>query len=159
MPALPGSAATVQVEHSRQWATTVLARPLFSPSRRPPEAAITAVAAAAGLPRLTAILVTDAGRSAIFAGSADGKPIIVQEGGRIGHYQVQSIAASQVTVSGPDGQKRLHPSFAASAGGGLGVTSPAAPPAQPSILDLLRGVKPSASIPGLPTPHSAARRP
>ena len=156
-PTRHGGPAAIQVAHAGEWAATVLARPLFSPSRRPPAHAANPVAATASLPRLTAVLITDAGRRALFE-NAGGRPIVVTVGGRIGSYRVRSIAAGMVVLSGPDGETRLAPHFAAGnaggqPGGGLpGGTGPVAPPAQPSILDLLRGVKPNLAIQGLPAP-------
>jgi hypothetical protein len=96
---------------TRDWVATVLARPLFSPDRRPAaDAASVAGSSLPGLPRLAGILVGPFGRSAIFA--ADGsKPIVVQEGGRVGAYTVRSIEMTQVRIVGPDGAQVLNPSF------------------------------------------------
>jgi hypothetical protein len=88
-----------------------VAPPLFSPDRRPAaDAASVAGSSLPGLPRLAGILVGPFGRSAIFA--ADGsKPIVVQEGGRVGAYTVRSIEMTQVRIVGPDGAQVLNPSF------------------------------------------------
>ena len=111
--ARPAAAAAARpiANHTDAWVATVLARPLFSPDRRP-----AAVAAAVdgsslpGLPRLTGIMVGPFGRSAIFAESG-AKPIVVQEGGRIASYTVKSIDTMQVRLLGPDGVKVLNPIF------------------------------------------------
>ena len=97
--------------HTRDWVTAVLARPLFSPDRRPAaDVASVAGSSLPGLPRLAGILVGPFGRSAIFA--ADGsKPIVVQEGGHVGAYTVRSIEMAQVRLVGPDGGQVLNPSF------------------------------------------------
>jgi hypothetical protein len=117
-------AAPVTDDHTSEWVTTVLARPLFSPDRRPaPVTANASGSTARGLPRLTGILVGPFGRSAIFA--ADGaKPIVVQEGGHLAAYTVKSIEAAQVQLSGPNGAQVLHPSFDAASPS----PSPTAPP-------------------------------
>jgi hypothetical protein len=104
-----GSAA----DHTDEWMAAALARPLFSPSRRPSSQAVTAAAAApfADLPRLSGILVTPTGRSAIFAPSGGGKPVVATEGSTLGTYVVRSIEPEQVTLAGPKGTRVLHPAF------------------------------------------------
>lgn len=91
------------------WVAATLARPLFSPDRRPPPIDGAARPADAPLPRLTGTLVTTAGRSAIFAGAE--APVVVGEGGRIGTFTVHLIESGRVTLLGPDGQRTLRPSF------------------------------------------------
>jgi hypothetical protein len=113
-PRAPAAAAAAHVpdnDHLPAWVANALARPLFSPDRRP-EAGATRVADAgpAGLPRLTAILVGPFGRSAIFAGQSR-EPIVVAEGGRIAAYQVTAIEATQVHLIGPHGAQVMQPSF------------------------------------------------
>jgi hypothetical protein len=98
-----------EVEQVRAWVATALARPLFSPDRRPATEPGQQTAAPAGLPRLAGIMVGPFGRSAIFAG--DPKPAVIQEGGRIGAYTVKSIDSAQVQVAGPDGLRTIRPSF------------------------------------------------
>lgn len=92
---------------------TVLARPLFSATRRPPAAAAVASSAApeATLPRMTAILIDGDRRSAIFAARAGGKPSVIAEGGHLGPFTVQTIEPQQVTVVGPEGKRTLRTSF------------------------------------------------
>ena len=96
-------------------ASGILARPLFSSSRRPPAAspagAKTAAAAVGGVPRLTGTIVGPYERRAIFAGD-DGKARSIGEGGVIGGYKVRSIDPGVVTVSGSDGDREIRPSFA-----------------------------------------------
>jgi hypothetical protein len=95
---------------TRAWAATALARPLFSPDRRPASGTVaTASGTTRGLPRLTGTLVGPFGRSAIFA--ADPKPVIVSEGDRINGYTIQSIEPNEVQMIGPEGIQVLHPSF------------------------------------------------
>jgi general secretion pathway protein N len=87
---------------------TILARPLFNPNRRPVE---TASGGEPGLTRLTGVMMSAAGKTAIFAGAANGKPLVVGEGARVGRYLVGSIESDAVTVIGPGGQRVLHPVF------------------------------------------------
>jgi hypothetical protein len=91
-------------DNSSQWIDTILARPLFTPDRRPPHQPHVEAApvAAVGPPRLAGVLISPAGKAAIFA--ADGpKPIVVHEGGKLGQYTVQLIEAGRVTLQGPGG--------------------------------------------------------
>ena len=85
-------------------AETVLARPLFTPGRRPPTPGQVAVgpapAADKGLPRMTGILIDGESRRAIFVGPEGGRPVVVAEGGRVGGFVVQKIDPQSVTVSG-----------------------------------------------------------
>lgn len=109
-----------------QWAEASLARPLFSPERRPPMADVVAAAAPAPLPRLTGILISPRGRSAIFAGGA--RPMVVGEGGLVGGFTVRSIEPGQVLLAGPEGLRVVRPSF--DAGRPATVPRSAAPVAQ-----------------------------
>jgi hypothetical protein len=103
--------ATVHSDQAARYVTAILARPLFSPTRRPDETAANKAAKATDLGRLTGVLVSPAGKSAIFVGPTGGKPIVVGEGGRIGEYVVRSIEAGAVTITGSEGQRVLHPAF------------------------------------------------
>ena len=80
----------------------------MSPTRRPPAAARVQTSEAE-LPRLTGIIISPDGRSAIFAGKP--RALVVPEGGRIGEYTVRQIAPGMVTVNGPAGPVGLRPSF------------------------------------------------
>jgi hypothetical protein len=107
----PHAAPHAHADDVQAWVGPILARPLFSPDRRPAaDMATTAVAGVASLPRLTGILVGPFGRSAIFA-SKGSKPIVLGEGGRIDTYTVRSIDAAQVRLDGPNGVQRLRPVF------------------------------------------------
>jgi hypothetical protein len=100
-------------DHTEEWVATALSRPLFSPDRRPSRQAVVAVAAPAfaDLPRLSGILITPSGRSAIFAPSGGGKPVVVTEGTTLGTYVVRSIEPEQVTLMGPKDSRVLRPAF------------------------------------------------
>ncbi len=104
--------AAQAVDHTDAWVATILARPLFSRNRRPSAERVAEASATEGLPRLTGIAVSPAGRSAIFAGSSPGgKPIVVGEGGSVGAYTVRSIRPDQVQVEGPGGTRTVAPAF------------------------------------------------
>ena len=92
-----------------RFAETILARPLFSPTRRPE--ANTADKRASDLGRLTGVVISPAGKSAIFAAPANGKPVVVEEEAHVGEYVVRSIDVGTVTIVGPDGQRILQPAF------------------------------------------------
>ncbi len=143
-PPLPGADIQARVDD-------ILARPLFAPTRRPPPGAAVAARGPAALPRLTAVLVSGRGKTVIFAGGADGKPVTLGEGGHIGPYVVQSIGVGEATVAGPDGAHVLRPMFT----GTPGAISSAPVAAAPSILDLLRQSTPSVGV--LAPPPAAPR--
>jgi hypothetical protein len=119
-------------DRTPEWVATALARPLFSPDRRPAAVAASAVGASLpGLPRLAGIVVGPFGRSAIFAVDG-GKPIVVPEGGQIAAYTVTSIQAAEVRLVGPDGAQVVHPSFEPGAKQTAGSTTPPRRPGQPA---------------------------
>lgn len=86
----------------------ILARPVFSPDRRP---IATKARATSGLSRLTGIIVTDSKQVAIFAAPPGGRPIAAEKGERVGAYEVRDITSAGVTVSGPDGTTLITPLF------------------------------------------------
>lgn len=139
LPSVPaGRLAPPDSSQVARWAATILARPLFNPGRRPPTAAQAAAPGTVtpGLPRVAGIVVTPAGRRAIFA-ERGAKPLVLGEGGQVAGFTVQSIQAGQVTVRGPEGVRVLSPTFDPAA------PAQAAPPATASP-------PPGLSIPGLP---------
>lgn len=89
---------------------TILARPLFSPTRRPPEAATADDRTETSLAdmRLTGILIAPNQHVAIFA-IANGKPFIRSEGEMISDWRIETIAAQSVSLSGPKGTTTLEP--------------------------------------------------
>ncbi len=127
-------------EHAKEWVATILQRPLFSQTRRPPPGEGTS---GPGLPRLSGILVSPSERTAIFAATGGGKPIIAGEGARIGAYVLQSISAGQVTLVGPGGDRVLRPSFAPAATAPAGLLTPtSAAMGQPSLIGLVQSGPP-----------------
>ncbi len=89
----------------------VLARPLFTRGRRPEPRPELAVAAAPSLPRLAGILVNGADRSAILVPAQGGAGVVAREGMAVDGLTVRRIQAGEVTVSAPDGERVLRPSF------------------------------------------------
>ncbi len=138
------------------WVSGIVARPLFSPSRRPPAVAARAPAGPqAGLPRLSGVMISAAGKQAIFVSSETEKPVIAVAGDRIGGYLVRSIAAGEVVLVGPDGVKLLHPAFApegSSPENASATPAAAVPVAGGSILERLMASPPPS--PPVPPPPS-----
>lgn len=116
---VPGPAAPAG--RPAELAASILARPLLSPGRRPPAAA-RAATPATELPRLTGIIISPDGSSAIFAGRP--RALVVPEGGRVGEYTVRQIAPGLVTLNGPVGLVALRPSFDAARPGRATVGQP-----------------------------------
>jgi hypothetical protein len=112
---VPAIARPGRPDRAEQWVAAILARPLFSPTRRAsvrtPQDGGTA--APPGLPRLAGILVSPLGKAAIFAGIGETKPVVVREGARVGSYVVRSIRPDQITLRGPDGERIVSPSYEA----------------------------------------------
>ncbi|MBV8576664.1 MAG: hypothetical protein JOZ58_16730 [Acetobacteraceae bacterium] len=105
--ASPAAQAAPSDSHDEQL-NTILARPLFSPNRRP---AASGARSVSGLPRLAGIVVTGSRRTAIFAAPPGGKLVVADEGTRIGAYDVKGISEAGVTVVGPEGTTVLRPMF------------------------------------------------
>lgn len=123
----------------------LLKRPLFSQTRRPPDVASPASAAAGGpeaVPRMTAILIDGPNRRAIFAGGHGGKAITVVEGGRVGAFTVQSIGPRQVTLVGPAGPQTVRTTFDPS------LAAPAQAPASSFISPQFPGIQLPGSVAG-----------
>jgi len=115
-PAVPVSAdrqkpADATADYVQHLVTDSLARPLFTPDRRPIAQLQTNVREESGLPRLSGIMITSSGSRAIFAVPGNNKPEVAVEGGRIGGYIVKSIAMDEVVLIGPRGRQILHPTF------------------------------------------------
>jgi hypothetical protein len=90
----------------------ILARPLFSPSRRPPKTETAKVSDDGGLAdsRLAGIVIEDGHRFAVFAPEG-AKALTVTEGETVSGWRVESISPREVALSGPDGAKTLQPKF------------------------------------------------
>jgi len=160
---MPSRPATPPVANDDLQALTdgILARPLFSSTRRPAADAPSGPAPSpASLPRLTGIMVHGVARSAIFAATGGGRPVVVQAGGQVGGYTVQSIDAGQVTLGGPGGSQVLRPTFDAhpqSAANGAGVNVPGAVPVAKAAAPFATATDVMQSLRGLPGFSGAAR--
>ena len=84
----------------------ILARPLFSSSRRPAQAP-QAADAAHSAPRLSAIMIGGGLKRVVF--DDDGHALVAREGGHAGPYTIVSIAADRVYVVGTSGSQTLRP--------------------------------------------------
>ena len=91
--------------------SALLARPPFSPDRRPDPAA--ASGADPRLPHLTGITVSSGDRRAIFAGPNGARSAVLGQGDQIGVYRVQTISPAEVVLTGPDGAHTVRPTFSA----------------------------------------------
>jgi hypothetical protein len=93
--------AAIATRDTGDWVETVLARPVFSISRRPPKVAAGGHAeTAAGEARLSGIMITRAGRRAIFAPEGGGKPLVLAEGASVNQSTIRSILADRVVLAG-----------------------------------------------------------
>jgi len=115
-----------------QRVATALARPLFSATRRPPEAA------ADGRPdtslndvRLTGIVIMPGQHFAIFTGS-DGKPLVRSEGDMISDWRIDGITAQSISLTGPTGTTTLEPKSDPHLNRLQLAAQPSAPPPQPA---------------------------
>jgi len=86
-----------------------LARPLFSSTRRPPQAAAdSATDSDLADMRLTGIVTEPDHHLAIFAVNG-AKPLRVTEGEAVSGWRIESITPHEVSLSGPGGTKTLEP--------------------------------------------------
>jgi hypothetical protein len=127
-------AATVQNDRPAlgPLTATILARPLFSPTRRPPEAEATDHSETPlSDMRLTGILITPDQRVAIFA-PASGKPLVRSEGDMISDWRIESIDSQSVSLTGPTGATTLEPKADPNLVRVTGAQQKMAPPPQPA---------------------------
>lgn len=121
-PPLPVRDPAPQARVDPGWSDTLVSRPLFAPDRRPTVlAAPDAPVDATGAVKLTGVIVSQAGRSAIFVLDGAARPIVVHEGDRVGTVLVTTIEPGLVAVSSPRGDAVWHV--------GLGSFTP--PPPEP----------------------------
>jgi hypothetical protein len=126
---------------------TVLGRPLFSSSRRPPQTAADNSGGTSDLAdtRLTGI-VTEPGRSiAIFAVNG-AKPLKLTEGEAVSGWRIESITPREVALSGPGGSKTLAPKIDPN----LGATPPGPAPAAAAAVRPPVPPSPAAAPPARP---------
>lgn len=166
-PALPAPPIvkpeeTVAAQHDgpavNQRVATALARPLFSATRRPPEAE------ADGHPdtslndlRLTGIVIMPNQHFAIFTGS-DGKPVVRSEGEMINDWRIDGIAAQSVSLTGPTGATTLEPKADPHLNRLLPPIQPPAPPPQPATSAATTPPAPASNTPVRPRPVFRSER-
>ena len=124
-----------------------LARPLFSSTRRPPQAAANdATDSDLADMRLTGIVTKPEHHLAIFAVNGATKPLRLTEGEAVSGWRIESITPHEVSLSGPGGTKTLQPK--------LDPNLVQKPPPQPPAAN------PAARPPAQPpAPNVAARQP
>jgi hypothetical protein len=140
--------------------TAILARPLFSPTRRPSGKSDDAGAAAGlGDSRLTGIVTVPHRRIAIFA-VANGRPLVVGEGDNVQGWRIDSITPEEVSLTGPDGSKTLQPKSDPNLAVQLRRTVPAMVPARTLMPQLPRPLGPVPPImrPGVPAFRAPGQR-
>lgn len=107
--AAPVAARPQQTLRHQQLVGAILARPLLSPTRRPPE---TAAGADAGPDladaRLTGIVTLPPLRIAIFAVKG-AKPLVLSEGETVSGWRIERITPAEIALSGPGGTQTLRP--------------------------------------------------
>jgi hypothetical protein len=151
-------------DRSDQWAGELTSRPPFNPSRRGDAARAGGLGAAAELPRLAGLVVSDGIKRAIFQPVGQHPPIIADEGGTVEGWTIEAITADSVTLSGPGGTRTLHPKFDME-GGTAGPPSggPLVPPVSQSPVPapstgLFQTQKKSSATDGLGIANLVARR-
>ncbi len=149
--------ARVQGPRADELLTTILGRPLFSPTRQPPARPDQPTDAGLADVRLTGIVIEPDRHLAIFA-MPGAKPIVRSEGGTVNDWRIDNIALDAVVLSGPTGSTTLQPKIDAS----LTRRAPAPPPRLPAVTPPAGAAapKPTASAaPAVMKPPGPAKRP
>jgi hypothetical protein len=164
-PNMPPAVRRQQSAHLEELLATVLGRPLFNNSRRPPQTAANDSGGTSDLAdtRLTGI-VTEPGRSiAIFAVNG-AKPLKLTEGEAVSGWRIESITPREVGLSGPGGSKtltpKIDPNLAAPPSGPAAAAAvrPPIPPSPAAAPPVRPGVPPARGRP-LPQPARIDRQP
>jgi hypothetical protein len=146
-----------------QSVATILAQPLFSPTRRPPETVQADGSADPTLSdvRLTGIVIDPDRRLAIFAVKGT-KPRTLSVGDALNGWKLDSISPEEVSLSGSGGTRTLQPKvdttlvrqarLPASPAQPAAGASPGAPPTQPQAgpAPTRAPVPPQAAVPPVP---------
>ena len=146
-PDMPPAPRRQQSARLEELLATVLGRPLFSSSRRPPQTAADNSGGTSDLAdtRLTGI-VTEPGRSiAIFAVNG-AKPLKLTEGEAVSGWRIESITPREVALSGPGGAKTLAPKIDPN----LAATTPGPAPAAAAAVRPPVPPSPAAAPPARP---------
>jgi hypothetical protein len=144
--------------------TTILGRPLFSPTRKPASPDSPDQPASQGLTdvRLTGIVIEPQHRLAIFA-VPGAKPLVRSEGGTVNDWRVDSITLEAVTLSGAGGNTTLQPKTDTTLARrapprptpATPVPVPAMPPPAPAAARPGTPPRPGATLPGAAPPRPA----
>lgn len=125
-PVAPGASADLPSSDAdgaaAGWMDTALARPLFSGDRRPPRSATDPSPAQAAATRLAGVVTGPFGSRAIFVSAGSAKPVVLEEGARIGGLVIRSIEPGRVVVEADGAVRTLMPAYAAGEGAGGLVT-------------------------------------
>ncbi len=98
--AVQARAPALAARDTSAWVSAVLARPLFSVSRRPPHVIPRGPGAVApGQARLAGIMITRSGRRAIFAPEGGGKQMVLPEGAAVNDSTIRRILPDRVTLA------------------------------------------------------------
>ena len=96
----PQAQTRMAARDTEGWAATILARPLFSVSRKPPKpAAVHSAGTQEGLPRLSGIMIFAGMKRAIFAPDGGGKPLVLAEGASLADTSIRTIEAGEVVLA------------------------------------------------------------
>ncbi len=98
--AVQARAPALAARDTSAWVSAVLARPLFSVSRRPPHNVVRGIGVVAvGQARLAGIMITRNGRKAIFAPEGGGKQMVLPEGAAVNDSTIRRILPDRVTLA------------------------------------------------------------
>jgi hypothetical protein len=135
---------------------TILARPLFSPTRHPAAHPDQSTGFDLGNVRLTGIVIEPGHHFAIFA-VPDAKPIVRSEGEMINEWRLDSITPEEVVLSSSAGTASLQPKIDASLVRRSAV--PARPPNPPQAAASNPQPVGVAARPGVPPPTAGSLKP
>ena len=129
-PAVQGNQRHPDPQQTAKDVATIVARPLFSPTRRPRQTAKSEGATDPELSdvRLTGIVIEPDRRLAIFA-VAGAKPRTLSLGEALNGWKLDSISPEEVSLSGPGGTRTLQPKIDTKL---VRQARPAAAPSQPA---------------------------
>jgi hypothetical protein len=108
-PASDAGVRQASAKPPEQMLALILARPLFSASRRPPASGGEATASGEFQDaRLTGIVTMPGQRIALFAVSG-AKTRMLTDGGVLDGWRIEDITPDEISLSGPGGLKKLQP--------------------------------------------------
>jgi hypothetical protein len=157
-PRLPPARPELGGEYASMVAT-ILARPLFSATRRPAARGDQPAADTAFADTRLAGIVTEPGRRfAIFAPTG-AKPLVVVEGDTVSGWRVDSITPGEVSLSGPGGTKTLQPKIDPNLAPPPQPIAAAAPPPVPQFNPALMQAPGRPGLPPVPLNRPPPLRP